>query len=301
LCRVAEKVVFKEQQPMNNVIGRCVVLVVILGACAAMPRASRAGLIPDKALEAAVRSQVFEKKDKTDELTEDDLKKVFILEAKGKGIKDLSGLEKCINLALINLAGNEIADVTPLKDLKTLQSLDLAKNKIADLAPLANIKALQFLELSDNAITSVAPLQDLPKLSALYIAGNQISDVAPLAKLTRLSSLDLARNKVENAAPLADLVGTLSLLKLSDNQLADASLFAKAAPRMMLLIERNKITDLGPLVETCKKDAEGEKRFAPFLRLYLGGNPLSDQARTQQVEALKAAGVKVELEEKDKK
>ncbi len=61
----------------------------------------------------------------------------------------------------------------------------------------------------------------------------------------------------------------------------------------MLFLERNKITDLGPLVAACKVDAEGEKRFAPYLRLYLAGNPLSDAARTTQLEALKSIGVRV--------
>lgn len=257
--------------------------------------AEGAGPIPDKGLEAAVRQQVFEKRDKTDELTEEDLKKVFILEGKNKGIKDLTGLEKCPNLALINLAGNEIEKVEPLKDLKNLQSLDLSKNKIVDIAPLASIKALQYVELSDNQIAAVDPLAELPKLAALYIAGNKIANPAPLGKLTKLSSLDLARNQITDVKDLSGLIPNLMTFKLSGNQIADLSAFAVAAPRMMLLLENNKITDLTPLLEACRKDAEGEKRFAPFLRLYLIDNPLSDAAKTTQVDALKALGVKVTL------
>src|SRR5258708_39553401 len=92
---------------------------------------AQAGL-PDKNLEAAVRAVIFEKKDKTDEITDEDLKKVFVLEAKGKGIKDLPGMEKCVNLLQLNAAKNEIVDVSPLKDIKNLQSLDLSHNKIVD-------------------------------------------------------------------------------------------------------------------------------------------------------------------------
>ena len=102
-----------------------------------------AGIFPDKNLEAAVRALIFEKKDKTDELTEEDAKKVFLLESKGKGIKDLTGIEKCTNLLQLNLAKNEIVDVTPLKDLKNIQSLDLAGNKVSDISPLAGLTALQ--------------------------------------------------------------------------------------------------------------------------------------------------------------
>ena len=42
-----------------------------------------------------------------------------------------------------------------------------------------------------------------------------------------------------------------------------------------------------------KADTEGTKRFAPYLRLYLAGNPLSDAARAVQVPVLKKYGVRV--------
>lgn len=261
-------------------------------------RSALAGPIPDKNLEAVVRAVIFEKKDKPDELTDDDLKKVFVLkEGRGKGIKDLTGLEKCVNLLELNLAKNEISDVSPLKDIKNLQSLDLSHNKIVDAGPLANVTALQFLELSDNQIASAEPFGKLNKLSALYLAGNKIADPAPLAGLTKLSSLDLARNQISDIKGLTN-VGVLSLLKLSDNQISDLAPLSKPLSVRLLLLERNKIVDLAPLVAATKADAEGEKRFAPFLRLYLTGNPLGEGAKTQQIEALKKVGVKVELGEK---
>jgi hypothetical protein len=46
-------------------------------------------------------------------------------------------------------------------------------------------------------------------------------------------------------------------------------------------------------VNLCKADAEGARRFAPYLRLYLGGNPLSEAAKSQQVATLKGFGVHV--------
>jgi internalin A len=270
----------------------------LICACVALgwipPTVLAAGPIPDKNLEAAVRAVIFDKKDKPDDLTDDDLKKVFILEARGKGIKDLTGLEKCVNLLQLNLTKNEIESVAPLKEIKNLQSLDLSKNKIADPSPLGNIVALQFLELSDNQIASVESLGKLTKLSALYIAGNKIADPAPLALLTKLSSLDLARNQISDLKGLTN-AGGLSLLKLSDNQISDLSPLGKGLSARLLLLERNKITDLAPLVGLAKADADGKKEFAPFLRLYLVGNPLSESAKGAQVEALKAAGVKVFL------
>src|SRR5437660_6626434 len=98
--------------------------------------------IPDKNLEAALRAVL---RDAKGELTEAQLAaNVFVLEAKGKKIADLTGLEKCKNLQLLNLANNEVADLAPLKDLQNLQSLDLSGNKVTDLTPLKGLTRLSF-------------------------------------------------------------------------------------------------------------------------------------------------------------
>lgn len=251
------------------------------------------GPFPDKNLETAVRALIFDKKDPSKELTDEDLRKVFVLEAKGKGIKDLTGLEKCTNLQLINVAKNEVADLAPIKGLTNLQSLDVSGNKINDLKSLEALVGLQYLEISNNQIANVEPLGKLTKLSALYAASNKIDDIAPLGELKRLSSLDLAKNDVGDIAAVSKL-GGLMLLKLSDNKIVDVSPIPKKNQLKMLFLERNKITDLSSLVTAAKEDSEGEKRFAPFLRLYLAGNPLSEAAKSQQLEALKAAGVRLE-------
>ena len=60
-------------------------------------------------------------------------------------------------------------------------------------------------------------------------------------------------------------------------------------------LERNRITDLTTLVEMARKDASGEKRFAPYWNLYLAGNPFGDQGRSQVVE-LQKIGVRVKSE-----
>ena len=108
--------------------------------------ASAASPFPDKNLEAAIRDVL--KHEPKVELTDEKLQDVYFLEAPGKDIKDLTGLEKCKNLALIKLTKNKISDLKPLKDLANLQSLDLADNEIKDISPLASLKGLQYIELS---------------------------------------------------------------------------------------------------------------------------------------------------------
>ena len=60
-------------------------------------------------------------------------------------------------------------------------------------------------------------------------------------------------------------------LDLKDNRITDVAPLAKQTELGMLFLERNQIADLSPLVQVAKKDAEGEKRFAPYLELYLAG------------------------------
>ncbi|HLQ46498.1 MAG TPA: hypothetical protein VK137_17270, partial [Planctomycetaceae bacterium] len=55
----------------------------------------------------------------------------------------------------------------------------------------------------------------------------------------------------------------------------------------------NQISDLAPLVAMAKADAEGPQRFAPYWKLYLAENPLSDAAKAQ-IEELKKHGVRVD-------
>jgi Leucine-rich repeat (LRR) protein len=248
---------------------------------------------PDKNLEAALRALVFEKKANAEELTEDDLRKISTLEAKGRGIQNLAGLEKCTNLLLLDISNNEVVDIAPLKSLVNLQSLTLAGNKIVDLVPIMELEKLQYLNLTGNQVRLLQPLSAMTKLSALYLAENQIENVAPLAGLTRLSSLDLAKNKIVDITPLAN-IPRLNVLKLSDNAVVDIAPAVNHPPQSMLLLERNKVADLKPLVAAAQTDAGGQKNFAPFLRLYLEGNPLSDAAKGEQLTALKGAGVRIE-------
>src|SRR4051794_5591161 len=134
----------------------CKPLLLSLLAAAALaargPHAAAASPFPDKNLEAAVRATLHEPQA---ELTDEKLNNAYVLEADGKGIANLAGLEKCKNLALIKLAKNQVADLKPLKGLANLQSLDLAGNKVADLAPLAGLTKLQYLELSNNQVAKV--------------------------------------------------------------------------------------------------------------------------------------------------
>ncbi len=256
-------------------------------------------LFPDKNLEAAIRKYVFEKRDNTEPLTEDDVKNISTIKARGKGdkkIKDLRGLEKCRSLALLHLPDHEITDLTPIKELKRIQSLDLANNKIKDIAPLAGLTALQYAKLSGNEISDLAPLARLENMRSLYLEDNKVADVTPIAGLTKLWSLYLDGNQVKDISTIAKLKW-LKNLGLRNNQITDIRPLAELTELTWLFLEKNKITEISTLVEMAKKDFEGDKRFAPFWRIYLADNPLSDAAKGEQIAALKQMGARVVVEQ----
>ena len=243
-------------------------------------------LFPDPALEAAVRSHVFGKRDNKEPLTADDVKNLSGLKASGKGIGSLAGLEQCASLMSLDLAGGEISDLGPIKALTNLQSITLSNNKIASLAPLAGMSRLQYLELTGNQVADLGSLAQLTTLNSLYLSNNKIQDLKPLSGLTKLWSLYLDGNQVAGLSPLGALKN-LASLDLRRNKVKDLSPLAPLNSLHYLMLEGNAITDLTSLIAFCKKDADGEKRFAPYLMVYLTGNPLSAAAKKTQIADLK--------------
>jgi internalin A len=256
------------------------------------PLVAQESIFPDKNLEKVVRQYVFEKRNNEQPIVEKDVESISTIVGKKKGITNLAGLEKCKSLALLDLEGNEIADIAAIKDLKQIQSLNLANNKIADIGAVAELKALQYLELSGNQVKDLAPLAKLENMRSLYLSKNQIEDLGPVGGLAKLWSLYLDGNKISNLDPIANLK-KLETLDLTENQVSNLAPLAAMTEFDFLLLGKNQITDVAVLVDMCKKDLEGKKRFAPFVRLYLEGNPLSDAGKAQ-VEELTKLGVRID-------
>src|SRR5262245_27153245 len=102
-------------------ISLCCLLCVL---CASVVRSAEP-LVPDKALDAAIKANLPHHKG---DLTEQALGNLYFLDANKKGIESLAGLEKCPNLMEVRLADNKIVDLKPLAGLKNIQSLTLSKN-----------------------------------------------------------------------------------------------------------------------------------------------------------------------------
>ena len=248
----------------------------------------------DKALEEGVRKFVFAKRYNKEPLVEADLIHLSTIKVTNAGIKDLSGLEKCRALASLDLAGNDITDFSAIKDLKRIQYLNLAKNKIENIEPISGLTALQYIELSNNRVKNLSPLEKLSNMRSLYLSNNRISDFSPALKLSKLWSLYLDHNQITKLDGVASLK-SLTTLSAGNNELTDLSPLNGLTRLHFLFLENNKIANLDALVSMASTDYKGPKNFAPFLRLYMKGNPIDGATDSRlKFARLMKFGVRVE-------
>jgi len=202
------------------------------------------------------------------------------------GIKDLTGLQYCVNLQKVFLAGNEIKTISQLTSLTSLKEAHLGGNQITSLKPLAALYSLQRLEVPNNKISNLAPIRYLTNITQLALHGNSISDLTPLqnfyslllltvgnqhdvdgkpilsniatvAGFKSLIDLDVSGNKIQDLSPITNLTN-LQLLNISNLHdfdtegskvllLKDLNAVSKLTKLSILDASNGLISDLGPL------------------------------------------------------
>lgn len=156
-------------------------------------RVSETHWMPDPALRQAVREKLDIPSDIP--LTQTYLQQHLThLDARSKGIADLTGLEHATDLQALVLIENEIQDLSPLSGLTKLGFLDLGGNQISDLRPLAALPRLETLQIWRNRIGDISPLAGLVNLKKLLIENNDIKDFSPLDALRHLKVVNIKGN-----------------------------------------------------------------------------------------------------------
>jgi len=177
--------------------------------------------------------------------TPTDMLVLHSLDAHGKDIKSLKGLEFAMNLRTLLLYDNKVSDISPLSDLTSLSHLDLDDNQIKSIGALSDLVSLRTLDLDDNKISSINALSNLTNLSSLYLEDNQLSSISALSNLN-LRRLSLEDNQVRNISPLAGLT-KLSHLYAENNGISEISALAGLDELRYLDLHENAISDLSPL------------------------------------------------------
>ena len=136
------------------------------------------------------------------------------LDARGAGVRDLTGLAYAVNLTGIDLGDNAIADLRVLAELPVLTVLNLDGGS-ADVWPLARMSGLKRLSLRGSGLSDVQALGGLTALQVLDIGGTGVADLAPLGGLSDLEALRTDGNGVEDRSAL-DGLERLRILDLGD-------------------------------------------------------------------------------------
>jgi hypothetical protein len=100
-------------------------------------------------------------------------------------IDDLSGIEYCVNINVLNLSGNNIININRIAALTRLKALYLYQNNIEDISSLSSLISLREIDLSFNYVDDISVLLDLPDLTYVNILNNPIGDVSVIEKLIK--------------------------------------------------------------------------------------------------------------------
>ncbi|RKU19639.1 hypothetical protein C6500_10745 [Candidatus Poribacteria bacterium] len=264
-------------------------------------------LVPDVNLRAAIAETLGKPSGAL--LKTEDLARLTRLEADGRGIQDLTGLEHATRLERIELRRNAIFDLTPLAGLTRLNNIKLRGNQISNVSPLAKLTNVDWLGLEENRITDLRSLKGLIKLNGIGISGNPISDVSPLVSLISLERIDAWRTLISDFSALAKLprlrwlefgndrsISTLPSLKglkalrrleIRDCSISDLSGLSALTQLEWLSLVNNAIVDVSPLAnlttlkhlnldENLITDASPLAKLARLEVLYLENNIITD-------------------------
>ncbi|MDM8538825.1 leucine-rich repeat domain-containing protein [Desulfobacterales bacterium HSG17] len=238
---------------------------------------------PDKNLEAIIREKISKP---TGEILVSDLNDLISLGAIFEEIKNIEGLQYCINLTELNLGHNQISDINAVANLTNLTRLNFEDNQISDISAVANLTNLTTIDLPSNQINDISAVANLTNLKYLYLSNNQISDISAVAGLSNLTNLMLRFNQISNISAVAGL-NNLTLLYLGFNQINDISAVAGLSNLQFLDLESNQINDIGAVAGLFKlqnlglesnqiNDISAVKLLVNLRNLVLSGNQISD-------------------------
>ncbi|MDP2920277.1 MAG: leucine-rich repeat domain-containing protein [Dehalococcoidia bacterium] len=262
----------------------------------------------DLALEKAVRDAIGKP---SGDIHQSDVSSLTLLNARSKGVSNLTGLEYCVRLRNLYLDKNQITDVSPLGELHNLIEVSIGSNlikdsrplttnhpyminlwlrgnQISDLTPLANLAGttLQWLDLSGNQITDISSVGGLIGLRNLSLSYNKIKDISAIAKLTNLNYLYLAHNEISDMSALGN-IRILMELTLNNNRISDISSLGITliTAQARVDLSSNLISDISPLVS---------RGLGAGGKLNLQDNPLGPESVNTYIPRLKARGVDVQ-------
>ena len=200
--------------------------------------------IPDLVLRAAIAEKLG--KSPNAPITAEEMERLGRLDARNKGIQNLTGLQFGTNLSFLRFDDNEISDLSPLASLINLRELWLHDNPLLDISPVRNLTNLTHLEVDTNQLSDISSVRNLTNLVYLEFDHTLVSDISPVRGLTNLTTLELHSTLVTDLSPVAGLIN-LKGLSFSHRGLSDLSPLAGLINLRWVRSWNNSLSDLSPL------------------------------------------------------
>ena len=222
--------------------------------------------IPDPNLRAAIAESLG--KNPNAPITVEEMEELVRLDARDKGIRDLTGLQFATNLSRLYLDHNQISDISPLAGLINLKDLGFPDNNVSDLSPIAGLSNLEWLycarnnasdlsafmgltnleyvSFSSNNVSDLSSFAGLMNLKRIRSWGNPLSDLSPFVGLPKLESINICGADLSDLTPLVLITG-LKELYLVNNEISDISPLAGLTGLTRVNLSENDISDTAPL------------------------------------------------------
>ncbi len=255
-------------------------------------------VIVDKQLQRHINKYNLHRENLNTPITKEDLLKVkslIVVEAKSKGIQDVSGLEYMTNLENLTLEEVKLENIQFISKLRQLKSLSITYGELEDIGSLAELEHIEFLTLRNNKISDLSPLSQMKKIKMLDVNSNYIKDIKPLFTVTSLRDLTIANNQINNAG-LEGIhqLKNLKTLEISNNGLSNVEHINGMNKLIELGLSKNELVDLNPLSQLSglqKLDLEENyisditplSQLTGLYDLKLGSNEIRDVRPVQEL------------------
>ncbi|PGL84318.1 NEAT domain-containing protein [Bacillus thuringiensis] len=208
-------------------------------------------VIVDKQLQRHINKYNLNRENLDTPITKEDLLKVkslIVVEAKNKGIQDVSGLEYMTNLENLKLEEVKLKNIKFISGLRQLKSLSITYGELEDIGPLAELEHIEFLTLRNNKISDLSPLSQMKKIKMLDLNSNYIKDIKPLFTVKSLRTLTVANNQIsnDNLAGIEQLKNVKNL-SLSNNGLTNIEHITSMKKLVELDLAKNELENIEPL------------------------------------------------------
>ena len=225
--------------------------------------------VMETALEDAVRDAMG--LDAEQEILPQQWEQLTVLDASGRGITSLAGLEKAVNLTELDLSGNRLTDqaVEILVKLQKLRKLDLSDNQIQSISGFDVLTSLTDLDVTGNDLTTLVPIKNLSNLQTLCAENNMLDTGASPNKeiIAAVPSAQVAQQRTATAAAASIADAGLAAAIREELGLADTATITQS--------HLEKITELNAFDRSISSIAGLEKAIN-LKKINLSGNWITD-------------------------